>query len=56
MDGVLVDSEAVYQYDLMRFFREQKQRITQREASAFVGFIDAFYYRHIGELWDPKMT
>ena len=24
MDGVLVDSEAVYQYDLMRFFREQK--------------------------------
>ena len=56
MDGVLVDSEAVYQYDLMRFFRAQKQRITQREASAFVGCSDAFYYRHMGELWEPKMT
>ena len=31
MDGVLVDSEAVYQYDLMRFFREQKQRITSEK-------------------------
>ncbi len=56
MDGVLVDSEAMYQYYLLRFFHEQKQRITAREASAFVGCSDDYFFTHMGELWEPTLS
>lgn len=56
MDGVLVDSEAMYQYELRKFFREQGQRVTRQQVSAFVGCSDDFFYRHMGELWEPKRS
>lgn len=56
MDGVLVDSEAMYQYLLLDFFKKQGQHITVREANAFVGCSDSFFYRHMGMLWKPRLT
>lgn len=56
MDGVLVDSEPLYVQRILQFFHQNKQALTRREAIAFVGASDAFYWRHMGELWQPSQT
>lgn len=56
MDGVLVDSEAMYQYLLIDFFKKQGQQLTVHQANAFVGCSDSFFYQHMGELWEPQLN
>ncbi len=56
MDGVLIDSEAMYQYLLLDFFKEQEQQISIDEVNEFVGCSEPFFYQRLGELWKPQMN
>lgn len=56
MDGVLIDSEAMYQYLLIDFFHQHGQKITLQQCNIFVGCSDAFFYQKLGELWNPTKS
>lgn len=56
MDGVLIDSEAMYQYLLLEFFKEQEQQISIDNVNEFVGCSETFFYQRLGELWKPQMN
>lgn len=56
MDGVLIDSEALYQYYLVDFFYRQNQNVSKEDLYSFIGSSDDYFWSHMGEIWNPTLT
>ena len=56
MDGVLVDSEAVYAYFVVEFFEHFNQKVDRKKLRKIAGADDYNYYKILGDMWNPKKT